>query len=209
MKSSVFKERRKNLADLILNNELYVPMKTKEIAILLGIPKELRHELQEVLDSLVADGTIGVSKKGKYMKPDNVALVGTFESTSRGFGFVVVDGLRNGGKGYGEDLAVRGGDGFSAGVGEVFHHAGDVIADHVEAGVVQFFACGVGTAVEQVGAGPVVQLQAQGSVVLGGDGWFEADSAAADFLIALQQCFHLRSVRVAPGAHDQLHVFRH
>lgn len=73
MKSSVFKERRKNLADLILNNELYVPMKTKEIAILLGIPKELRHELQEVLDSLVADGTIGVSKKGKYMKPDNVA----------------------------------------------------------------------------------------------------------------------------------------
>ena len=26
MKSSVFKERRKNLADLILNNELYVPM---------------------------------------------------------------------------------------------------------------------------------------------------------------------------------------
>ena len=92
MKSSVFKERRKNLADLILNNELYVPMKTKEIAILLGIPKELRHELQEVLDSLVADGTIGVSKKGKYMKPDNVALVGTFESTSRGFGFVVVDG---------------------------------------------------------------------------------------------------------------------
>ena len=43
MKSSVFKERRKNLADLILNNELYVPMKTKEIAILLGIPKELRH----------------------------------------------------------------------------------------------------------------------------------------------------------------------
>ena len=30
-----FKERKKNIADLILNNELYVPMKTKEIAILL------------------------------------------------------------------------------------------------------------------------------------------------------------------------------
>ena len=35
MKSSVFKERRKTFADLILNNELYVPMKTKEIAIFL------------------------------------------------------------------------------------------------------------------------------------------------------------------------------
>ena len=57
---------------------------------LLDIPKAKRSELMEVLDSLVADGTIGVSKKGKYMKPENVALVGTFESTSRGFGFVVI-----------------------------------------------------------------------------------------------------------------------
>ena len=73
MKTDIFKERKKNIADLILNNELYVPMKTKEIAILLGIPKDKRYELQEVLDALVADGTIGVSKKGKYMKPDNVA----------------------------------------------------------------------------------------------------------------------------------------
>ena len=78
------------LADMILNNELYVPMKAKEIAMLLDIPKAKRSELMEVLDSLVADGTIGVSKKGKYMKPENVALVGTFESTSRGFGFVVI-----------------------------------------------------------------------------------------------------------------------
>ena len=92
MKTDIFKERKKNIADLILNNELYVPMKTKEIAILLGIPKDKRYELQEVLDALVADGTIGVSKKGKYMKPDNVALIGTFESTSRGFGFVSVEG---------------------------------------------------------------------------------------------------------------------
>ena len=67
MKTDIFKERKKNIADLILNNELYVPMKTKEIAILLGIPKDKRYELQEVLDALVADGTIGVSKKGKYM----------------------------------------------------------------------------------------------------------------------------------------------
>ena len=78
------------LTDMILNNELYVPMKAKEIAMLLDIPKAKRSELMEVLDSLVADGTIGVSKKGKYMKPENVALVGTFESTSRGFGFVVI-----------------------------------------------------------------------------------------------------------------------
>ena len=92
MKTEIFKERKKNIADLILNNELYVPMKTKEIAILLNVPKDKRFELQEVLDALVAEGTIGVSKKGKYMKPDNVALIGVFESTSKGFGFVSVEG---------------------------------------------------------------------------------------------------------------------
>ena len=90
MEKDIFKQRRQMLADMILNNELYVPMKAKEIAMLLDIPKAKRSELMEVLDSLVADGTIGVSKKGKYMKPENVALVGTFESTSRGFGFVVI-----------------------------------------------------------------------------------------------------------------------
>ena len=90
MEKDIFKQRRQMHADIILNNELYVPMKAKEIAMLLDIPKAKRSELMEVLDSLVADGTIGVSKKGKYMKPENVALVGTFESTSRGFGFVVI-----------------------------------------------------------------------------------------------------------------------
>lgn len=90
MEKDIFKQRRQMLADIILNNELYVPMKAKEIAMLLDIPKAKRSELMEVLGSLVADGTIGVSKKGKYMKPENVALVGTFESTSRGFGFVVI-----------------------------------------------------------------------------------------------------------------------
>jgi ribonuclease R len=90
--SEEFENRKKLIADLITHNELYVPMKTKELAILLQIPRERRNELQEVLDSLVADGTIGVSKKGKYGKPENTALVGTFETTRRGFGFVTVEG---------------------------------------------------------------------------------------------------------------------
>ena len=75
MNRELLKERKKNIADLILHNELYVPMKTKEIAILLNIPKEKRYELQEILDILVKEGTIAVSKKGKYQKPDNMALI--------------------------------------------------------------------------------------------------------------------------------------
>ena len=92
MDKEQFENRKKLIAELILENEFYVPMKTKEIAILLQIPKSQRSELQEVLDSLVSDGKIGVSKKGKYGKPDNTAVIGIYESTRRGFGFVSVEG---------------------------------------------------------------------------------------------------------------------
>ena len=88
----VFEDRKNMLEDLILHNDLYVPMKTKELAILMQVPKEDRHELQAVLDSLVAEGRIGVSKKGKYSKPENTAIIGIYQKTSRVFGFVVVEG---------------------------------------------------------------------------------------------------------------------
>lgn len=92
MKDELFENRRKMIAQLILENEMYVPMKTKELAILMQVPKTDRDELQRVLDSLVADGIIGVTKKGKYGKPENTALAGIYESTRKGFGFVVIEG---------------------------------------------------------------------------------------------------------------------
>lgn len=91
MDKEQFNRRKAMLSDLINRDEYYVPMKAKEIAILLDIPKEQRTELQEVLDALVREGTIGLSKRGKYMKPSNVALTGVFEGTSKGFGFVITE----------------------------------------------------------------------------------------------------------------------
>ena len=52
----------------LICDEFYVPMKAKEMAILMNVPKAQRHELQEVLDALVAEGKIEVSSKGKYTK---------------------------------------------------------------------------------------------------------------------------------------------
>lgn len=51
-----------------MHDKLYVPMKLKELAIFLEIPKAERASLQEVLDELVSDGKIGISKSGKYGK---------------------------------------------------------------------------------------------------------------------------------------------
>ena len=54
----------------VMNDKSYVPMKAKELAMLLGIPKSQRDELTQVLDYLVSEGRIGISKKGKYGKPE-------------------------------------------------------------------------------------------------------------------------------------------
>lgn len=84
-------EQRKHTIYELMCDELYVPMKLKEIAILLDIPKTMRGELLEVLDALLAEGKIEVSKKGKYAKARKHMLTGVFESNARGFGFVRPD----------------------------------------------------------------------------------------------------------------------
>ena len=76
----------------LVHDKTYVPMKLKELAMLLSVPKEQRDELKEVLDILIAEGKIGISKKGKYGKAEEFALVGTFSGHAKGFGFVTIEG---------------------------------------------------------------------------------------------------------------------
>ena len=49
-------------------DEFYVPMKFKELAVLLQVPKNQRDELKSVMDSLEAEGKVHVTLKGKYVK---------------------------------------------------------------------------------------------------------------------------------------------
>lgn len=89
--NEIFEKRKKMIYDFICD-EFYVPMKIKEFAILLQVPKEERGELKKILDSLEAEGKIRVSKKGKYVKGEAKSLVGTYQAHQRGFGFVTVEG---------------------------------------------------------------------------------------------------------------------
>lgn len=86
-------EERKQKIYRLLCDDLYVPMRAKEIAMLLDIPKTKRELLQEVLDALVEDGLAEVSKKGKYQKAHKEVLEGKFTSHAKGFGFVTVEGV--------------------------------------------------------------------------------------------------------------------
>ncbi len=85
--------QRKEMLKKLVRDPAYVPMKTKEIAMLLNIPKEQRGELKEVLDMLVAEGAVGISKKGRYGKPEIFSVTGLFSGHPKGFGFVTVEGM--------------------------------------------------------------------------------------------------------------------
>lgn len=85
-------QERKDLILALMNEKEYVPMKIKELAILMDVPKENREELKQVLDALLAEGKISVSKKGKYAKAECFAHTGVFSAHPRGFGFVTIEG---------------------------------------------------------------------------------------------------------------------
>lgn len=87
----IFEKRKKVIYDMMCDR-MYVPMKEKELAIMLQVAKEDRADLKAVLDSLMMDGKIEVSKRGKYRKAQSAALVGTFVAHPKGFGFVEIEG---------------------------------------------------------------------------------------------------------------------
>lgn len=86
-------EQRRQMLLALMEDKAYVPMKVKELAILLNIPKGQRKELAEVLEGLTAEGKIGVSKKGKYAKAETFSVNGLFTGHPKGFGFVAVEGM--------------------------------------------------------------------------------------------------------------------
>ncbi|MCX4269448.1 MAG: ribonuclease R [Lachnospiraceae bacterium] len=99
MTEESLKRRKQMLLDLV-NEKSYVPMKAKELAVLLQVSKEERADLDEVLNQLVAAGELSINKRGKYSKPEAAGLVGTFSATAKGFGFVSVEGQE-------EDIYIR------------------------------------------------------------------------------------------------------
>ena len=84
-------KQRKDMLVSLFEEKSYVPMKLKELAIFLEIPKARREELKEVLDSLLEEGRIGISKKGRYGKAQDFARVGIFSGHAKGFGFVTIE----------------------------------------------------------------------------------------------------------------------
>ena len=92
MEDRLIFEQRKNTIREMIYDENYIPLKFKEMAYLMDVPQKDREKLKEVLDALLADGSVELTAKGKYIKPERQNLIGTFTAHTKGFGFVTVEG---------------------------------------------------------------------------------------------------------------------
>ena len=93
------RDRRKKAVLSLMSTTGYSPMKIKGLAVMLGVEKERRNELQKVLDILLSEGKIAFNKKGEYKKSSGKAssekrvrekryIEGIFMESRSGFGFV-------------------------------------------------------------------------------------------------------------------------
>ncbi len=82
-------------AELILEfmkDDDYVPMKAKEIALILGVPKKEYADFLEILHQLEMEFKIGKNKKNRYKVIEENYLEGTYRRNQKGFGFVKIEG---------------------------------------------------------------------------------------------------------------------
>ena len=86
----------KEQEEIILNfmkDKEYVPMKAKEMALVLNISKDRYNELIQVLNRLESECKIVKNKKNRYRVNDDSVLDGIYRRNSKGFGFVKTEEL--------------------------------------------------------------------------------------------------------------------
>ena len=81
-------ERKEKIKSFIERKD-YVPLKRKELASLLDVPAEDRSAFEEIIQSLLDEGFLVETKKGKLILASSVNIVaGIFIGNAKGFGFV-------------------------------------------------------------------------------------------------------------------------
>ncbi len=90
-----FKEElieKKQMLEELFSSKEYRPMRFKELAGLLQVPRESKHELKQLLDLLISSGKLVLDGQSRYRIPGDDVKTGIFSGTQRGFGFVSVEG---------------------------------------------------------------------------------------------------------------------
>lgn len=86
------RETRKKLICELMEDAMYAPMKEKKLAVFLQVSAQEREEFRKVLDELLDEGRLEVTKRGRYKKPEEKVVTGMFTGSQKGFGFLEAEG---------------------------------------------------------------------------------------------------------------------
>ena len=91
LEKEVLNQKKEMIFEYIASQE-YTPVKFKEMAGLLQVPKKEREDFRQVIDTLVIEGRIKIDSRGMIRPATEAVIKGIFSGTSKGFGFVTVEG---------------------------------------------------------------------------------------------------------------------
>lgn len=83
---------RKEIILEFMKDENYTPMKAKEMAMILGVPKKQYNKFTEVLKELEENYKIVKNKKNRYRIIGENFVEGIYRKNQKGFGFVKIEG---------------------------------------------------------------------------------------------------------------------
>lgn len=86
-------EAKKEIVYGYISSEDYKPLKFKEMAGILQVPRDEKEDLRQVLEELAMDGKICTDSKGKIRAVEGNLLQGIFCGTAKGYGFVRAEGM--------------------------------------------------------------------------------------------------------------------
>lgn len=83
-------EKEKLILDF-MKDDMYTPMKPKEMAVLLGVQKSDYEEFRKILSKLECELKIRKNKKNRYVVSKEVFVEGVYKRSNKDYGFVVFD----------------------------------------------------------------------------------------------------------------------
>ena len=83
-------DREQKILDFMSDDD-YVPMKAKEIAMLMRVPKNEYHDFLEIIGKLELELKIEKNRKNRYKISEKTYYEGYYRKNSKGFGFVKLE----------------------------------------------------------------------------------------------------------------------
>lgn len=91
MEFEMLQERKEKILAYMESTD-YIPLKRKEMRVVLDVPDTDKDDFEQVIAELIAEGKIIETKRGKLSAPKALQMAtGTFLSHAKGFGFVTPD----------------------------------------------------------------------------------------------------------------------